>query len=103
MKINLFHNHYNQQHLDEVTEEMKKRGTAKIRAIWSEMYGEWLAVEGCHRIRAAAKLGMGIEIEDVTNLENVTIQIDDEDTIVSVADLTQELQDEAYKKDNFRF
>lgn len=103
MRINLLHNHYNEQHLDQVKDEMKKRGEPIIRAIWSEIHGEWMAVEGSHRIRAAHELGMGVNIEDISNQENAIIQIDGENVNVSVADLSQELQDEAWKKQGFSF
>jgi hypothetical protein len=58
MQIALLHKHYNGNHLEAVKTEMQNLGAPVIRAIWSETYGMWMAVEGCHRIRAAKDLGL---------------------------------------------
>ena len=62
MYIALVHDHYSEEHLAEVIEEMKKLGAPKIRAVWMECYDHWAALEGCHRIRAAKELGLTPEI-----------------------------------------
>ncbi len=65
MKIALVHKHYDENHLQEVIEQMKTFGAPKIYAVWMECYGHWAALEGCHRLRAAATLGLTPEIEEV--------------------------------------
>jgi hypothetical protein len=66
MDIILYHKHYNKEHLNAVKAEMETLGAPTIKAIWSEVYGAWLAVEGCHRLRAAAELGITPNIDDVS-------------------------------------
>ena len=51
MDVILYHKHYDKDHLNAVKAEMETLGTPTIKAIWSEMYGAWMAVEGCHRLR----------------------------------------------------
>jgi len=95
MTIALFHKHFLESHLEEVKKEMEKLGAPTVKAIWSELYGLWLAVEGCHRIRAAKDLGIEPVIEDVSNDEFIIIQVDGEDESVCVADLEEELTENA--------
>ena len=76
MEIALFHNHYNEAHLEEVKSIMLVKGAPKIRAIWSEAYGLWMAIEGCHRLRAAEALGIRPIIIDVSNQKTLTVQLD---------------------------
>ena len=97
MEIALYHSHSNEQHLKSVESKMKKSGTPTIKAIWSDCYGMWLAVEGCHRIRAAKNLGLTPEINDISGQETVIIQIDDDDQEVNVIDLAEELTDSAWQ------
>ena len=52
-------------HLAEVMEAMRELGTPVIRAVWMEVYGAWVALEGSHRLAAAAELGIFPEIEQV--------------------------------------
>lgn len=65
MKIALVHDHYDEEHLAKVIDEMKILGAPKIKAVWMECYGHWAALEGCHRIRAAKALGLIPEIDEV--------------------------------------
>jgi hypothetical protein len=65
MKIALVHDHYDDKHLADVAAGMKTLGAPKIHAVWMECYGHYAALEGCHRIRAAKKLGLTPEIIDV--------------------------------------
>lgn len=95
MTIALFHKHYTEKHMAEVMVEMENLGSPTIRAIWSDLYGMWLAVEGCHRIRAAKELGLEPIIEDISNDETVAIEIDGENAEVSVQNLFEELTDNA--------
>jgi hypothetical protein len=91
MQIGLLHPHYSEDHLVEVAEKMKKLGAPKIRAIWSECYGMWMAVEGCHRIRAAKSLGLIPVIVDVSSQKYVRIQLEENNVRVAVATLEEEL------------
>jgi len=58
MKVALIHTYFEEDRLCRVVEEMKALGRPSIRAVWLENKGMWAALEGCHRIRAAAKLGL---------------------------------------------
>jgi len=97
MQVALYHKSYNEQHLAEVKVEMQKRGAPVIRAIWSEVYEMWMAVEGCHRIRAAKDLGLTPIIKDISNAKTATIQIDGENVKVKVSDLAIEMNDDLWK------
>ncbi len=103
MNIALLHNHYNQEQLEKVQAEMMVLGAPTIRAIWSEMYETWMAVEGCHRLRAAHALGLTPIIEDVTNEETITIQLDDENTEINVSEFGEELQGDLWKAEIISF
>ncbi len=103
MDISLYHTHYSEQHLADVTEQMRTLGAPQIRAIWSEVYGIWMAVEGCHRLRAAVALGLTPEIIDISSDETTTVQDDGDDVEVSVADLAAELTDAAPRAHIIRF
>lgn len=103
MQVALYHKHYNNDHLEAVKTEMQKRGTPAIRAIWSETYGMWMAIEGCHRIRAAKDLGITPVIKDISKGKTVTIQVDGENAKVKVSDLTEELQDGLWRTDFIDF
>ena len=103
MDIILYHKHYNQEHLNAVKAQMETLGAPTIKAIWSEVYGAWMAVEGCHRLRAAAELGITPNIEDVSEEDVVVMQIDGEDVEVSVVELTEELENDAPKSRIIRF
>lgn len=65
MRIALIHNHFDQEHLNKVAEEMQTLGAPEIHAVWHPLYEHWVALEGCHRIRAAEKLGLTPEIIEV--------------------------------------
>lgn len=65
MKIILAHNHYDDEHLANVWHEMKSLGAPTIKAAWLSVYNAWMALEGCHRIRAAYMLGKMPVIEEV--------------------------------------
>lgn len=103
MKISLYHNHYNEQHLEEVKQEMIKLGAPSIRAIWSECYGMWMAVEGCHRLRAAKELGIMPIIIDISAKRQATIQDDGENKKRSVKQLTAELEESCWKRQYISF
>ena len=58
MKVALIHTYFDVEHLDKVCAEMEVLGPPRLRAIWLEDKGMWAALEGCHRTRAAARLGI---------------------------------------------
>src|SRR5690554_4562897 len=65
MQIILPHDHFDAAHLETVKAEMETLGAPTIKAVWMENYGAWVALEGSHRIRAAAALGLVPEIDEV--------------------------------------
>ena len=80
MRIILVHAHYNEAHLQDVIESMRTLKAPRIRAVWSDVYNAWCALEGCHRIRAARMLGLTPEINAVEysdtplpGMDNMTI------------------------------
>lgn len=54
----LIHKEYSQDYLLKVIEKMKELGVPMIRAFYDEFEDVYIAVEGCHRIRAAKALGI---------------------------------------------
>ena len=82
MRVALLHNHYDEEHLAQVMEEMKQLGAPKIHAVWMDCYGHWVALEGCHRIRAAKELGLTPEIIEVEYSDD-TFETDGEEYVIS--------------------
>ena len=72
MKIALIHTDYRQSHLEGVIAQMKYLGPPVIRAIWCEERQFWIALEGCHRCRAAAILGLDPIIQPVEYRDGMT-------------------------------
>ena len=104
MEIALYHKHYDKQHLEKVKTEMQKRGAPTIRCIWSPAYNLWMAVEGCHRLRAAHDLGITPIVKDISEQKTVTVQCDEIDTVRrSIAELAEELTDDVWKADILEF
>lgn len=97
MQIALLHKHYTAEHLAEVKSEMTKLGSPTIRAIWSEVYGCWMAVEGCHRIRAAKELGLTPIIKNISDQKSATIQQDGGNAKVNVTKFAEEMESELWK------
>lgn len=64
MNIVLLHNHFDQNKLDSVIEEMKVLGAPTIRCYDLGFDNLIQAVEGCHRLRAAEEL----EIEPIIEM-----------------------------------
>ncbi len=91
MKVILAHNHYQADRLAEVVEQMKTLGAPVVKAVWLEAYGAWVALEGCHRLRAAAAAGITPEINAVEydadiNLQDLGLDYDDPITIEQICD-----------------
>jgi hypothetical protein len=98
MQIALVHDHYDQDHLEKVIEEMKVLGTPSIKAVWSEAYGFYCAIEGCHRIRAAKALGLVPEIVEVDESDDIAPGTDPTDGIT-----ISRIVDRAYSKEIVEF
>jgi hypothetical protein len=60
--VRLMHAHYDEQHLAKVIEQMREMGSPTLRAIETDHY-EIALLEGCHRARAAAALGLPVRLE----------------------------------------
>lgn len=72
MQIALIHDHFDERHLEAVKAEMRILGAPTIKAVWMECWGVWAALEGCHRIRAAAELGLIPEIDEIEYSVEIT-------------------------------
>jgi hypothetical protein len=104
MRITLVHNHFDQAHLDKVIEEMKTLGAPIIRAFYDEFNDEYVALEGCHRIRAAKELGLIPEVEvlDFSELEEMVLsQATDFDLDMDIT--FGELYESAWKRLSIKF
>jgi hypothetical protein len=78
MTILLLHDDYSDAHLEDVKRDMVVLGAPRIKAV--EHSGAWVAIEGCHRIRAAKALGLVPEIEAVEyDAETTTVDLGMED------------------------
>ena len=71
MYIALVHKHYDESHLEEVKQLMLSLGTPDIHAVWMDCYNHWVALEGCHRLRAAHSLGLIPNIIEVEYSDNM--------------------------------
>lgn len=78
-----------EEHLECVTRQMVSLGVPAIRAIWSETYGLWFAIEGSHRLAAAHNLGLVPEVIDVTG-ESIVTQKDGDDEVSMTAEEVEE-------------
>jgi hypothetical protein len=96
LTIALLHVEYNKVHLEEVKKIMEVKGAPTIRAIWSDMHGIWLAIEGCHRIRAAKELGLIPKIKDVSRQKTVTYQLRGDNVKIPVPKLREMLNETAW-------
>ena len=85
MKIALLHKHFDAGHLKEVKSKMENLGAPVIRAVWMECFDCWAALEGCHRIRAAAELGLEPIIEEIEYSDDVFIDESGNEFVVSEA------------------
>ena len=103
MQIALLHKHYSADHLDSVKSEMTKRGAPVIRATWSDVYGMWMAFEGCHRIRAAKALGLTPVIKNIGDQKYTRIQQDGGSKTVNVAKFAAEMEADLYKAEYITF
>lgn len=91
MKIALLHKHYDANHLATVTAEMQTLGAPKIKAVWMPNWDMWVALEGCHRLRAAHALGLTPEIEEVEYSDEMIAMDNGEEMAISA------ICDDAYR------
>jgi len=71
MDVVLMHNHFDAEHLDKVMDKMRTMGAPVIRAVHIDG-SLWVALEGCHRLRAAEKLGLVPVLEEVEYSDTIT-------------------------------
>jgi len=88
-------NEVNKNHLAEVKKEMEKLGSPVIKAVAAPQWGAWVAIEGSHRVAAAAQLGLPVIIEEVEYSETAMLSdygCGDEDdyTIADIVDSAYE-------------
>lgn len=91
MKVALVSEIFDVEHLKSVKNEMIAKGAPSIHAVWMECYDMYVALEGCHRIRAAKELGLTPEIIEVDYSDDMASTIDgydgdDDYTISSICD-----------------
>lgn len=101
--IKIYHNHYSEEHLEDVKNKMEALGAPKIKAIWVEEFDCWQATEGCHRIRAAKILGLtpviiDIEIEYEEG-DKIPVQIDGEVKMIDYEELVESLTESSNDRD----
>jgi hypothetical protein len=80
MQVILLHDHYDRAHLEAVKAEMETLGAPTVKALYDAANDVWMALEGCHRIRAAHELGLTPEM----------VECDDDDMMI--ADLNLDWQ-----------
>ena len=95
MLIVLLHPQYDDEHLQQVIAEMQIKGAPVIRCIWSKNYSCYFAVEGCHRLRAAAALNINPIIKDISAQKTATIQLEQKNKKVFVKNFLAEMEEDA--------
>ena len=102
MEIYLVHDHYDKNHLEEVKTEMLKLGAPTIRVI-DMGEGLFAAIEGCHRLRAAAALGIipdlnVLDYDAVADLDvtDPALGLDLDNPGMTVADLVSDFNRRQY-------
>lgn len=83
MKIALLHKHYDSSKLAAVTAQMQSMGAPTIKAVYMPNWDMWVALEGCHRLRAAHAIGFTPEIQEVEYSDDFTSMDDGEEMIIS--------------------
>ena len=85
MQIRLVHAHYSAAHLDAVAAQMRQLGPPTIRAV-DLGEGQYAALEGCHRLRAALELGLTPILELVEYSDESAPDTNDEMTVAQIVD-----------------
>lgn len=102
MQIILAHDHFDVDHLEAVKTEMQQLGAPTIKAVWMDAYGAWAALEGSHRIRAAAELGLVPQIDEVEWSDTATT----DDVVPGSYDDTwtiEQICDDAHRREIIEF
>ncbi|HYX39353.1 MAG TPA: hypothetical protein VE954_40140 [Oligoflexus sp.] len=73
LKIALLHERVNVNQLEMIKKEMAVLGRPVIRAVWTDTYGMWLALEGTHRLRAAYEMSLLPLVYEVAYQPDVTL------------------------------
>jgi len=102
MEIYLVHDHYDEEHLAEVKAEMEALGAPTVRVI-DMGEGIYAALEGCHRLRAAAALGITpdlnvLDYDAVAELDvtDPALGLDLDNPGMTVADLVSDFNRRQY-------
>lgn len=83
--VALFYNYYDEEKLEYVKEDMKIMGRPEIKVIETEE-GDYIALEGTHRLRAAKELGITpkfkvVKYDKVENKKILDLVPDSQDSI----------------------
>ncbi len=102
MEIYLVHDHYDEEHLAEVKADMLALGAPTVRVI-DMGEGIYAAIEGCHRLRAAAALGITpdlnvLDYDAVADLDvtDPALGLDLDNPGMTVADLVSDFNRRQY-------
>lgn len=71
-------------HLSKIVAVMRLLGPPTIKAVWSEIDRMWIAIEGAHRLAAAAALGLECNIDEIdieTPITDLDLDVDDYETV----------------------
>ena len=104
MRVYLVHEHYDVDHLKDVKAKMTTLGAPTIHAVFVERVDAWIALEGCHRLRAAYDLGITPKIVEIEYSGNVLIRDiikdSDLDNDISIDDCIDNLNDTIFLEFN---
>lgn len=102
MEIYLVHDHYDEEHLAEVKADMLALGAPTVRVI-DMGEGIYAAIEGCHRLRAAAALGITpdlnvLDYDAVADLDvtDPALGLDLDNPGMTIADLVSDFNRRQY-------
>ncbi len=97
MEIMLMHHDYDEQHLRKVIRQMIRFGRPAIHAV-DVGEGRYVALEGCHRIRAAKALGLTPRIIPVEYSDTplADLGLDQGDCGMTVAEICDSYYSAAY-------
>jgi hypothetical protein len=84
MEVLLMHDYYDKDHLENVKKTMETMGTPTIKAFLDPAYDIYIAMEGCHRLRAAKELGLTPIFDLVEYTDDIVC--DNEQTVVEIVD-----------------
>ena len=80
----------------EIKAYMEEAGAPTLRAVWMDCFGAWVALEGSHRLNAAAELGFVPEIEEMDYDDGIKVRdITDIDMDCSIAEFCDRAHENA--------